>query len=166
MRYNHRIHLRIRSPHFISLTPAKLTLDLQAQGKVRTHLTNTMRQWDTYRRPVRPYGREKKGLGVENACQHTHTFTHPPRPLDQYLRAASLDPGPPAYFTFPYPSRTHPLSSLLASPAACFSVLLSSVPPAADIRRGYLKFYPPSRPSWSWNYLERKLYVGIRYEFN
>lgn len=80
---------------------------------------------------------EREGVGVENACQHTHTFTHPPRTLDQYLRAASLDPGPPAYFTFPYPSRTHPLSSVLGSPTACFSVLLSTVPPTSKIRKGY-----------------------------
>lgn len=86
--------------------PAKLTLDLQAQGKVRTHLTNTMRQWDTYRRPVRPYGREKKGLGVENACQHTHTHIHTPSKASRSIPQASFA-GPRStsllYISLPLP---------------------------------------------------------------
>lgn len=57
---------------------------------------------------------------------HTHTYTLLGL-LDQYLRAASLDPGPPAYFTFPFPC-VSPTPSLLVRAVALLLDLLSSAP--------------------------------------
>lgn len=55
-------------PHDVNSWP-------EAHGKERTYLTYTMRQWDTYRRPVRPYGREEGVGGRECVSAHTHSHT-------------------------------------------------------------------------------------------